>query len=704
MRITSAILSAPARNDFPTLCGVGDSRLSASLVALLSVWIPPSLLAALAALAPEHGAAALNDLERARLTASVVAVVKAHGMPVLRRRDFAGRGSAPHVGVIYLNCVTMPAQCWLDEYERVIERNERTSKVTGEEVEVGYFIMLAEMAPLARALVASDKSGSARCALPLTGFYIGQELRAVNSGSRFGRVGEHGSLSGNVNIREVYCVRASGSSHRGEASIYVEPLCDCPRGERVTVVRCFLALLPPRARSVDLAEDAIMCFFTVLHLPLFNNTPGTARRWLQPSYRGERPLLEETLELHLVKHGVVKLAARTATEDVTYFVARALRAVELRLLHGQRVRIDDGEAREPLLPELRVSPSAAAPAGRAFSQLQCIDAAFGGSLQRVVELHLWSGGCTCEGGYSSGPICAYQILARMYVASRPRLRVSLPDRDLELLHLGLATESSSSAAPRSDCGPLAQPRARRAEGGETPEAAAAAPAPAPAAAAADLSVDLLALGTVLPHLPPEEVTALHRALRTAMASTGVWERFQERRASGGGANFSGAHMPLARLQSRKEVESAGKMRRVLLDASRPLARLETALRAESALPAALVDDAAWGAVVVHRGGGAAASAASALWARAYPLAAPALALAPSLEAAAAAAPVEDALAAMVVESSATSAFDAPHASGLAVGGVGSGERAAAGDASGPPVTAAVGAKRSRPRQPLPMRF
>jgi len=700
LQIASVVLRAPARNDFPTLCGVGDAKLSASIVSLWSAWAPPSLLADLAALAPAAGAAALSDLERARRTAAVLAFVAAHGIPVLRRSDFTGGGGVPHVGIIYVVCVTMTAQCWLDEYERVIERNERISRATGEELEAGNIIMVAEMAPLARALVESDKSG-ARCALPLTGFYIGKELRAEKSGGRFGRAGEHGSRSGNANIREVYYVRASAGGARGAASILVEPLCNCPSGERVTVVRCSLALLPPRERLVDLAEDTIMCFFTALGLPLFNNTPGTARRWLNPSYRGERPLLEETLELLLGEVGVDALAKRTATEGVTYFVARALRAIELRLHHGQHVNLVANSEAPPLRtqPLLQIPPSAAAPAGRAFSQLQCIEAALGSRLRRVVRMRLWSGGCTCEGGYCSGPICNYQLLVRMYVAARPSLAATrLPDRDYELLHMGLTRGSSSRAASRF--GATLRPGLARLEdsaGGARASAASAAAAAASAlplaAVGANLSVDLLALGVVLPHLSSDTMGKLHSALRTAMASTRVWEQFQERSAAGGGANFSGAHMPLARLTTAVQVAGSVTKRRKLLDTEDPLARLETALRATSALPA-FEGAAPWGAAVVQCGGGAAASAASALYARAYPPAAPALALAPSLAAAAAAAPADGALAAMMNDGGDAAAHDVPRACGFEVGGGGGGD-AAAPDPPRPPPPAAVGSKRVR---------
>ena len=671
-QIASAVLLAPSRVDFPTLRSVGDSRLRASIVSFFSAWMPPALLAALAALAPAPDAIALSALERVRLASSVLDVIRAHGMPVLRRGDFSGRGGVPHIGIVYLVCVTMSAQCWLDEYERVFVRSEFISKATGKELDAGFFVLLAEMLPLARALVASDMSGSARCELPLTSFYVGQELRDAMSGSRFGRAGEHGSRSGNDNIRELYCVRSSDGGARGADSIYVEPLCDCSRGERVRVVRCFLALLPPRERVVDLAEDALMCFFTALRLPLFNNTPGTARRWLHPSYRGEPPLLEETLEHLLAQRGAAALAARTATEGVSYFVARSLRAVELRLINGQHVRrVADGDALMPVLPELVVSAagSASASTGRVFSQQQCIDAVLGSRHQRVVRVRLWSGGCTCEGGYCSGPICAYLLLARMYVAKRPSLRVRLPDRDLELLHMGLPSSSSLGApggGPRLSTGAARAQLEGSARGAKATVVAAAATALARPAAevAADLSVDLLALGTVLPHLPPEKVSALHNALRTAMAGTGVWELFQERHAGGGGASFAGAHMQVARLKTRTEVESAAKNRRVLLDVDHPLARLETALRATQNLPPVIPDDALWRAEVVRRGGSATASAASSLSARGYPAAASAPALTFSPAAAAAALPTVDAITAMQLGGGGAAARDPPSVSGF----------------------------------------
>ena len=95
---------------------------------------------------------------------------------------------------------------------------------------------------------------------------------------------------------------------------------------------------------------------------------------------------------------------------------------------------------------------------------------------------------------------------------------------------------------------------------------------------------------------------------------------------------------------------------------------------------------------VQCGGGAAASAASALYARAYPPAAPALALAPSLAAAAAAAPADGALAAMMDDGGDAAAHDVARA--CEVGGGGGGD-AAAPDPPRPPPPAAVGSKRSR---------
>ena len=257
---------------------------------------------------------------------------------------------------------------------------------------------------------------------------------------------------------------------------------------------------------------------------------------------------------------------------MTYFVARALRAIELRLRHGQHVRLvaDSETPLTPTQPLLQVPPSGAALAGRAFSQLECIEAALSSRLQHFVRLRLWPGGCTCEGGYCSGPICAYQLHVRMYVAVRPSLASAcLPPTATRAADMGSTRGSSSRAAPCSRRHQL-EDSARGAGSSAASAAAAAAPALPPAAAATNLSVDLLALGAVPPQLSPETVSKLHSALRTTMVSTGVWEQFQERHAGGGGASFSGAHMPRARLTTAAQIAGSFKKRRTLLDTDHPM--------------------------------------------------------------------------------------------------------------------------------------
>ena len=94
-------------------------------------------------------------------------------------------------------------------------------------------------------------------------------------------------------------------------------------------------------------------------MPLYCNSPGSegsTRRWLHQSYTGVLPMLHEKLEEMLVTVGHATVSARTASVGVSFFAARALRAVELRLMHCHRVhRSDDGGALLPVSPKLQIA-------------------------------------------------------------------------------------------------------------------------------------------------------------------------------------------------------------------------------------------------------------------------------------------------------------------------------------------------------------
>jgi len=110
-----------------------------------SSFVPPQLLATLAALLATRGAGADIVAGNAALCNALLSSTHA----LVARSDWAGQ-PVPFVGVVYAQLVSLPARCWLDEAGRVLWRGERWSKMFDAPLGQGWVITLSSMLPLAQ--------------------------------------------------------------------------------------------------------------------------------------------------------------------------------------------------------------------------------------------------------------------------------------------------------------------------------------------------------------------------------------------------------------------------------------------------------------------------------------------------------------------------------------------------------------------------
>jgi hypothetical protein len=364
--------------------------------------------------------------DRVRINQQARAAVTAAG-PALRRSDFdreRGRRAQrqlPHVGLVYAVQVTMQAQHWHAECERVLVRGDCQSRMFRCEVSMDYRVTLRDVQELAAGLVAAGLG-----AQELTGLYVGREMKGASSSDMFTRVWEHAAAGGNDNIAEVVFItrRVVGQGRRCE-----------PLGP-VTLERRTLFLLPPDTDQVDLAEalglvllvgDTSTGFF-------FNNSPtGESKRYTQPGHDG-RPSKSDELGADFLRKVAQRLepnALQTAEIDEVEcaFMRRYLHAVEYLIGRGFYVADAASPASPPVALDLSAKPHRGEPARSSFLQAWTAWKETA-ETQATHTVYLFCGICTCRAA-AGGRLCKHTLVARAahLVSDRPLLWT---DRELEL--------------------------------------------------------------------------------------------------------------------------------------------------------------------------------------------------------------------------------------------------------------------------------
>ena len=257
------------------------------------------------------------------------------------------------------------------------------------------------------ARLVSDGKG----AVLLTAIYVGQELRGVQSDARFLRVYEHGTRSGSDVIAEL--VYLTSQKPKGVV---------CTPGGHVTLERRLLAVLPPEADKVNLAEGLwLAVFFLLLGAWVLNTSPtgSTTQRFLVESWDGTVALAEQLGTQTLEQRGIDWACTSSVESDTSAFMRRALTMTRRLLRAGLWV----DEAGTAILPQIVARDGQSAD----FSWLQCFNALIGHKATRKARYALWAMSCSnadCRDQVKS-PLCVhgfYAIHRHMVLGLEPCVR------------------------------------------------------------------------------------------------------------------------------------------------------------------------------------------------------------------------------------------------------------------------------------------
>jgi hypothetical protein len=211
----------------------------------------------------------------------------------------------------------------------------------------------------------------------LTAIYVGQELRGVQSDTRFLRVFEHGTLAGSDVIAEL--IYLTSRREKGVVCTPVGP---------VILERRLLAVLPPEADKVNLAEGLwLAVLFLLLGAWAMNSSPtgSTTQRFLVESWDGTVALAEQLGTVAIEQNGIAWASRSTFNDDTSAFMRRAL-AMTCRLLHAGVWVDENGVA---VLPQIPAKGGLLAD----FSWLQCFNALIGHCATRKARYALWAMAC-----------------------------------------------------------------------------------------------------------------------------------------------------------------------------------------------------------------------------------------------------------------------------------------------------------------------
>lgn len=342
--------------------------------------------------------------------------------PVPLRSDFRSRvdletsdGSfkLPDAALIYCVMTTMTAAHWRTYARRMFFTGRARSLLTGEPLDLGFFITMYDALALADTLCQNGKAGA-----DITAFYIGQELRAANNSAKFDRPLEHWTKRGNANIAElIFC--SSMDPSRGRVFNALGP-------GTVTVERRVLAFLP-RSAAVDIAEMLALMAILPLGPVLLNNSPtGTAERFLHPKYPGASCTADrncQELANQVVRSGYLSTVCIDALPlTLDFFTHRLLATLEM-LVVAQRLRDASGSA---------VMPSSSTAGRCSVSQLllaqrtplhhasAAVLAASSSSSSRAhYVVHVYANYCSCP-SFRATFLCKHLAFARLLTAASVR--------------------------------------------------------------------------------------------------------------------------------------------------------------------------------------------------------------------------------------------------------------------------------------------
>ena len=508
--------------EYPTLLG---RRVPHRVAILLEESVP---VAVCDALEPLFTTAARDALALCDCNQVLRRVLCDHGLSTLTAGDF-GTSSPPKVGVIYVELVTMSAQWWHAEAQRVLVRGETTSKMSHRPHHLAFKVVLARMMPLAAAAVAAGRGD-----MPLTGLYIGQEMR--KEGSLGGRWQEHTGSGGCENIMELAC----RTSKRPIGRIVT------PLGGPVVVECRFLAVTAPTAERVDFAEDALRC---LLHMApgvvLLNSSPASGdRRYLHEMPAGPA-LVNDALSALLEENetGRIRMASRLPGDGVPPFLRDVL-VTAGHLLKAGRFCGDDGQV---LRPELDVGGRVGAGGGGLdFSQLQCASTLLAGEKSEPRHVLLLLNACTCA---RLTPVCECMLACRI-VHEESGLPSVWRDLESELHGLGRARAMGrqlSAAAAITTEAEAVSAGARHAQQQQQERQQ------------SDVT-DLLMLTTLVPELPDDKRAIISSQLEKMAATVLQWQCEHSSGASGSHANV---HLHAHRSTTAAQVKEQNRRQRLL---------------------------------------------------------------------------------------------------------------------------------------------
>lgn len=260
------------------------------------------------------------------------------------------------------------------------------------------------------------------------------------SDARFLRVFEHGTLSGSDVISEFIHV----TSKKQAKGVVCTPL------GPVILERRLLAVLPPDAEKVNLAEGLwLAIFFLLFDAWVLNSSPtGSDQRFLVESWNGTVALAEQLGTATLERLGVSWANNSPIEEDRSAFMRRAL-AMTRRLLRAGLWVDQDGAPIAPAIPS-RVGQAAD------YSWQQCFGSLIGHRATRKARYALWAMACSdpdCRDQVKS-PVCVHGLYAmhrHILLGREPCIRST----DHEMYFAPPAAVSASSVVSFSSSAPAA---------------------------------------------------------------------------------------------------------------------------------------------------------------------------------------------------------------------------------------------------------
>ena len=312
----------------------------------------------------------------------------------------------PLASVVYVAGITPhTSECakqWRTECQRVLFRGERVSLVFGDDLPLGYRVMLARLWPLAFA--ADD-------AELLTATYFGQEHRGAKSKGKCCRWMQHTTKQGSRNICQVKFITDRRSGY------VCKPLGD------VTVEVRFVAMLPAGENYIARVNGAEALAFAACEsvagfVGLNDSPPGEDTRLLVTTWAGPPRIFQFCGRLIEAIGGEEKASKpRLCDSSVSLaagpFLRGVLEAVHLHMENGLYLDKDSAAMTADFEYGTRTRYSKFSVLTLVSAVYACVDVDGRGRAeapQRVYTLALWCDACSCP---YIGPLCKHLIAGRI---------------------------------------------------------------------------------------------------------------------------------------------------------------------------------------------------------------------------------------------------------------------------------------------------